>query len=182
VPMNIRSASRCSNRLAAVLLWIVTAPCIDVGFGFMERLAVRRLLLPLLALTASCSAVGGVQASPSAIPSPPAAVRECPRGDATLLGAAASGYRHDARDCLWSAYVNRQSTLFTTTGTTIEGARYNWTLTVRVDGTVAAVRELIDPRTFECKKLEKQPKEGDPTKFGFRLTDCGAGVPFVNVP
>lgn len=140
----------------------------------------RRLLLPLLALTASCSAVGG--AAPSASPSPLAAVRECPRGDATLLGAAGSGYRQDARDCLWSAYVSRQPAQFTTTGTTIEGARYNWTLTVRVDGTVAAVRELIDPRPFECKKLEKQLKEGDPTKFGFRLTDCGAGVAFLNVP
>lgn len=72
--------------------------------------------------------------------------------------------------------------MFATTGTTVEGARYNWRLTVRSDGTVQAVRELIDPRSFECKTLEKQPKDGDPTKFGFRLADCGAGVPFVNVP
>ena len=119
-------------------------------------------------------------AAPSA--STPARPLPCPTGGATIFGAAGPDYRQDARDCIWTAYTTKRSAVFTTSGVTVEGARYTWMLTVNSDGNIAAARELVDPRTFLCRSMEKSPKESDPAKFGFRLTGCSPDVPFVNVP
>jgi len=128
------------------------------------------------ATQSSASTTPTIAASSSASPF------TCPSGDGTRFGAPGPEYRQDARDCLWNAYAQGRPSVFNTTGYTIEGARYTWTLTVNSDGSISAIRGLVEPRTFLCRTLTKEPKEGDPSKYGFRLTDCGAGVSFVNVP
>jgi len=132
--------------------------------------------------TNESSAPANASTTPTVAASSSASPFACPSGDGSRFGAPGPEYRQDARDCLWNAYAQGRPSVFNTTGYTIEGARYTWTLAVNSDGSISAIRGLVEPRTFLCRTLTKEPKEGDPSKYGFRLTDCGAGVSFVNVP
>lgn len=95
---------------------------------------------------------------------------------------AREGYNHEARECLWQSYIARQPAVFVSTGYTIEGMRYTWTLTVDRDGRVSAQRDLVQPVSLVCTKLEREPRDADPAQFVLSLSGCDREGAIVRIP
>ena len=136
-----------------------------------------RVLVASALLLAACS--------PGSVPLPSesssdVALLECPAGDTGRLDG--SGYVAAARDCLWQSYSAGTPARFVSTGYTVEGARFTWTLTINPNRTVTARRDFVQPTTVVCRTLEREPREAQPTLYAFNLSDCVPTGAVVRIP
>ena len=117
---------------------------------------------------------------PGALPKAPAKplaanVKDC----GTELNSQGQGYRADARECFWKAYVAGTPAHLTVTVHTVEGDPMRYDMDVLSKHAIDVVLDSRDRfgaqgmQRWRCAMLEKEPTgQADSSRFSLRLQQC----------